>query len=159
MLIFSLAPFTLPDGRMGKCPGGHHRTGRDTRRLHETPTAHLAIVSHRIGLQKAGTNRGRAGAFRTPPRHGHARTARAPCVSGSLPSERWHCEDLRPLSQERGACASLPEADDRQHVNATQWRRSSHEWQAADSTQTISRVGRRLIAGMFVYVRQSHNFV
>ena len=52
ILIFSLAPFTAADGRMGKGPGGHHRTGRGARRLDETPTAHLAIVSHRIRLQE-----------------------------------------------------------------------------------------------------------
>ena len=43
------------DGRMWKGTGGHDRTGRDARRLDETPTAHLAIVSHRIGLQELGS--------------------------------------------------------------------------------------------------------
>ena len=50
-----VGPLHTADGRMGKGPRGHHRTGRGTRRLDETPTAHLAIVSHRIGLQKPGS--------------------------------------------------------------------------------------------------------
>ena len=47
-----VGPLHTADGRMGKGPGGHHRTGRGTCRLDETPTAHLAIVSHRIRLQE-----------------------------------------------------------------------------------------------------------
>ena len=43
-----VGPLHAADGGMGKSPRGHHRTGRCARRLDETSTAHLAIVSHRI---------------------------------------------------------------------------------------------------------------
>ena len=39
---FFIGPLHTADGRMGKGPGGHHRTGRGACRLDETPTAHLA---------------------------------------------------------------------------------------------------------------------
>ncbi len=50
-----VSPLDCSHGRMWKGPGGHHGTGRGTRCLDETPTAHFAIVFHRNGLQYSGS--------------------------------------------------------------------------------------------------------